>query len=64
MDTITLATIVQMRAGDAIFAAGRLSASPEFPSFSIAEIRRSMRQIEEALSEFEAGEAEMPGAAE
>lgn len=64
MDAITLSTIVQLKAGDAIFAAGRLSTDPEFPKFAIADIRRSMQRIEEALSEFEAGKAEMPRAAE
>ena len=64
MDIITLATVVHLRAGDVIFAAGRLSANPLFPEFTIADIRRSMQRIEEALCEFEAEKAEMPRAEE
>lgn len=64
MDPIKLAVAAQLRASDIIFAAGRLSADPQFPEVSIAEIRRSMQRIEEALTEFEAGEIVVPKAAE
>ncbi len=36
----------------------------EFPWFAIADIRRSMQRIEEALTDFEAGKAKMSRAAE